>query len=459
MSRQFGFNNSSWFDNVFFNKRGGDYVYSLTDVGLGEFVSVFNGAYSEANMMFLFQTIPEFFFPVNAIAGRVKQGIYKLVDKEGKEVSNKLWDKMLAGPNWQYSFDDFIWHAVADRLITGNRYGYAYVPSTMKVKHDNIQALWLLPPHYVFPHLLMPRPSYLVTLSAAEYIEYYQYNGGDSMSQIPTQYVTHDIYMKMGDATDIITGKGISPFKAGEYPLSNICAVYKARNAIFVKGGPMGAIVSAARDDGGTVAWTPLQKEEVISDMNSRYGFGAGKSPFAVTNQPFNYIKMGATIDELKPFQETEASASALCGILGIPVALMPKAAEAKFSNLDIAERNLYENVIFAEAESICKFLTKLGRFDELELSISVSFDHISCLQDDAQKFAMAYKANADASIELYDGGHITQNELRESIGKIAIDGGDVYKDQSLDSGADAAKKSIAKLFGIKKQSTYNNGT
>lgn len=475
MSR-FSFGNpSSWFNNVFFAERGGDFIYSLTNPGLPDFKSVFNDGYSEANMMLLFQIIPEFFFPVNAIAGRVKQGDYKLIDKDGKVVTdNNLWNKMLNdGPNWQYSFDDFIWHAVADRLVTGNRYGYAYTPSTLKLKHANIEALWLLPPHYTYPHMNPVRPSYLTTTKASEYVQYYQYTGGgDTMSQIPTDRVIHDIWMKMGDASDIITGKGISPFKAGEKPMSNIAAGYVARNAIFVKGGPMGAIVSAARDDAGTVAWTPEQKEEVIKDINTRYGFGAGQSPFAVTNQPLDYIKMGSTIKELEPFRENEASAAALCGIVGVPVALMPKGTDAKYSNLDISERNLYENVIFAEAESICKFLQRLGRFDELGYTIVVSFDHVTCLQDDALKFAQAYKSKVDASMQLYKDGLITYNEMRVDIGKEPIDGGDKYREEMEASNnpeegsteqdqeqGDSVKKGRVIKHNIKKLNCFNNGT
>lgn len=457
-------NPSSWFDNFYFAQKGKDYYYSITDPNLGTLLSAFNGGYSEANMMVLLQSVPELFFPVNAIASRVKNGIYKLIDAKGEEVTdNKLWNKILQGPNWQYSFSDFIWHAVAYKLVTGNRYGYAYVPSTMKIKHANIQALWLLPSHYVSIKMKLPRPSYLTTLAASDYIDSYTYFGGDIMDQALTpENVVHEIYMKMGDASDIITGKGISPFKAAEYPLSNILAVYSARNVIYVKRGPLGAIVSAAKDAAGTVSFTPTQKRDVIADLTAKYGLGRNQSPFAVTNQPIDYKRFGSTIQELEPFKETEASAAAIAGCIGVPMSLLPKGQDAKFSNLDISERNLYENVIFAEGDDFCQFLTKLGRFEEIGCRVVVSYEHVSALQDDKLKNAQAFSANATAAMNLQKGGYITENELRARIDMEAIEGGDDFAETPPVPGTPAKQKKGIKLFGIKqkfkKQNCFSDG-
>ena len=475
MSKLFGF---SWSD-FFYSQQGANHVYTLSDPKLGDLLSVFSGGYSEANMMKLVQVMPEFMFAVNAVAGRMKGGIFSLQDKDGNEVTdNKLWNKIKdIGPNWQYSLSEFIWHAVAHRLVTGNRYGYSYCAGATigtKPKHSNIEAIWLIPPHYTDVVIKNPCPSYLTTLSAKEYIERYDYTGGENVvTKISPEYITHDIYMKMGDATDIVRGKGISPFRAGEYPLSNLTAVYAARNVIYVKRGPLGAIVSAATDSNGSVALTPDEKTEVVNDLMARHGFGRNQSPLAVTNQSVRYEKFGSTISELEPFKETEASAAALCGIIGIPVSLMPKNGEAKFANLDIAERNLYENVIYPESESLCDFLTKAGHFNEIGCKVVVSYDHVSCLQDDALKFAQASKTQAEASTILWNGGHITQNELRQDCGKEPIDGGDVYVSEwrivnvepSADplltpeppTEGDKAKKGVIKLYGKKFKRSKKN--
>jgi hypothetical protein len=432
MGKSFGFNPSSWFNNVFFRKEGENYVYKLTDPNLGDLVSVFNGGYSESNMMKLVQIMPELMFICNGVAQRVKNGVYKLVaDKDGSVVEDdELWNKMVSeGPNWQFKFDEFIWHAVMHRFATGNRYGYSYCRGAtmgVKPKHNTIEGIWLIPPHYMAIFMKNPRPSYLTTTTVSEYVDHYHYTG-DTMGDILPDFITHDVYMKMGDTTDIVTGKGVSPFKAAEYPLSNLTAVYSARNVIYVKRGPLGAIVSAAKDAGGSVALGPDEKQEVIDDLQTRFGLGKNQSPFAFTAQPLDFKTFGSTIKDLEPFKETEADTAAICGIIGFPTSLMPKSGESKFSNLDIAERNLYENIIFAEAESICKFLTAVGHFKEVGCHVEVSFDRISALQDDALKNAQALSYNTEASIALFNGGFITENELREHVGREAVDGGDDY--------------------------------
>ena len=442
MAKQFGFNPSSFFSNIFYFQQGKENVYLLTDPNLGNMLSVFTGGYSESNMMVLAQSLPELHFVVNAVASRVKNGKYKLVDDTtGEEITdNKLWNKIKKQPNWQYTFDEFIWHAVFDRLVTGNRYGFSYCSGmTMGVKptHKNIEALWLIPPHYTFIVPKTPRPSYLTTLTADEYIQHFHYTGGDSMMDIIPQYITHDIYMKVGDATDIVTCKGVSPFKAAEYPLSNLVAVYSARNVIYVKRGALGMMVSKKSDMGGNIALTPEEKKEAQKDMQERYGVTGNKNPVGITSQPLDYIKMGASIQELEPFKETEASCAALCGIIQVPIALMPKGSDAKFLNLDIAERNIYENVIFAEAESICAFFTKMGHFADIKAHVEVSFDHISALQDDALKFAQAALATGQAAIELVNAGMITVNEGREMIDREAVQGGDEFSEDEWEPDVD----------------------
>ncbi len=433
MSTKSRFSLSNWL-NSFFSKEGSNFVYSLVDTSLaGGLSSVFNGAYNEMNMVKLFETIPEFMFVVNAVASRVKNGVYILVkDSDGTEVTdNKLWNQMVKeGPNWQYKFDEFVWHAVVNRLITGNRYGYSYCPGVttgVAPKHSNIKQVRLLAPQFVMIMLKNPRPALIMTTKAGDYVDHYTCNDGDLNGPISPEYVVHDLYMSMGNIREKVTGKGISPFIAGEYPLSNLVAVYSARNVIYVKRGPGGMIVAATSDKGGAVALAPHEKEEVIEDMTRKYGGGAGQTPFAISSYPIDFKKTGATIAELEPFKETEASAAALCGLVGCPTSLMPKAGEAKFANLDISERNFYENTIFAEAESICKFLTAIGHFGEVGCHVVVSFDHISALQDDALKSAQAFSYNVEGAESAFAGGHITENEYRSIIGHEPVEGGDNY--------------------------------
>ncbi len=436
-----GWNPSSWFSDIFFREEGGNYVYSLTDPLLGTIGGNGNN-YSESRMMQLFESVAEFYFPVNGVAKRVQNGEYLLVNKDNEEVTdNALWNQWVnEGPNWKTKFEEFKWTAVVHQLVTGNRYGFQYCPGMvdfangglgterlLKVKHKNIAAVHLLPPHYVFPMPLNPRPSYLTVTDAMQYINYFHYTGGDLLGQITPQFIVHEMINFMGDMADIVQWKGRSPFRAALKNLDNLQAVYEARNKNYRDGGPRGMWVNKTSDAGGNAPLSPIARKEVEQDMMKGYGIGRGQNMFGFTNQPLQFFKTGSNIAELEPFKETEQDAATLAGIMQFPMALLP-GVQSKFSNLDIAERNVYENVIFSEADSLCNFFTKLGKFDELGFKVKVNFDNVTCLQDDALKFAQAFEANAMTALAMYQAKIITLNQLLEHIGKEAIEGGDVYE-------------------------------
>jgi len=418
------YSHSSYFDNVDYSREQGSHVYTLT--GNSNALDAIVGAYSETNLMVLLTEIPELFSIVDGIASRVKNGNYMLVDAEGNEVlDNKLWNKITAGPNWQYDFKSFIYHSVIYLYITGNRYAYSFIPSLLKPKHENIQALWMLPSHYVNINMRKQLPSFLTTTKKTEYIESYDYTGDGPLNSISPELVTHQVSLKLGNSSDILTGKGVSVFKAASYPLANIVATYLARGKIFIQGGPLGAIVSKKSDDAGTVAITPQEREKLERDVYSRYGLGKRQKPYAISDVPVEYIKFGDGIKDLMPYEETLADTVAIAGVAGYPMALIPKAAENKQTNLDTAMRDFYVDVIIPESESVCDMLTKAGRFYELGYKVICKFEDIPSLQDDALKQAQAYNTNATAAMQLYTQGHITQNQLLERLNMETITGGD----------------------------------
>ncbi len=426
---------SSYFDNVYYNETVVDgktnYTYTLTNIDMVDALSAVSGAYSESNMIKLFEEIPELFAIVKAIADRVSAGEYCLVDKDGNEVTNNaVWNKLGENPNWQFDLQALIWHAVAYYLLTGNIYAFTYVPGTMKVRHQNIVAVWLLPSHYVTIRHHLQLPSYLTTTKPSEYIEYYNYTGGGAMQQIAPEYVTHRIAVKMGNANDLITGKGVSVFKAARYPLANIVAAYKARGKIYFEGGPRGIIISSKQDGvGSNMSLMPDEREQAEKDINGNYGTGAGQRMHRISDLPLNYLKIGSDISDLKPFDEILYDTVALAGVAGVPMALMPKVAENKQSNLDTAMRDFYIDTVIPTSQIMAEMLTKAFHLDEVGLKLKVEFDDIPALQEDAQKQSMAYKNNVDAATILYNGGQITLNQLLRKVGEEEVHGGDVYID------------------------------
>ena len=318
-----GFNFSiGWGNKVRYKKDSADnHIYTLTDANLGNFLSCFDGQYSEKNMIELFENIPEIFAPINAIADRVTKGIWELV-KEGTEdvvTNNNQWNKIKSNPNWKQSFNKFIYNTVVYKYICGNYYFYKYIPENFKNKFENIVSLWLLPPQHTKTKLKTNRTKYYYTTQIQDFVEYYVVKIEDYEQNIYPEYVLHEGYIDI----DGNTLKGISPLKAAEYPISNLIAVYKARNTIYNKRGALGAIVNKNTDASGSVALTTKDKKELRDEFNNDFGVTNGKDPIAITSIPIDFVRFGMSIQELMPFEETFADTAAIYSILGVPRSLI----------------------------------------------------------------------------------------------------------------------------------------
>lgn len=405
------------------------YSYSLTDQNVSGALNALRGVYSEASLMALFMEIPEFFSIVKMIADRVSAGEYYLADKDGNEVTdNKLWNTIRARPNWQVNLVSFIWMAVVFKYCTGNRYVYRYIPQGMKVRHDNIVSLWVLSSQFVNIKMLANRPNLLFTMKPADYIQHYDYSAIGQVMNIMPENIVHQFTCKLGNGTDLTSGKGSSIFRAAEYPLANLAAVYMARGKIYLEGGPRGLIISGKQDAvGSRMPLMPDEREQAEAQLFGKYGFGDGQRLMKLVDQPLDYVKVGSGIDELRPFEETLANTVALAGIAGVPMALIPKSSENKQTNLDVATRDFYYDTIIPEALDVCEMLTMAGLFGEIGLRVMVEFDDVPALQDDNLKESQAFKTNVEAATTLYNQGHITQNQLLDRIGLDEVDGGDDY--------------------------------
>lgn len=412
--------------------KAGNYIYKLTDHDLGEFRSCFKGGYSEANMITLFESIPEVFAPIDVIASRVVNGIFQLKKIKTDEVvyDNKKWNKLTTQPNWRMTWQRFIYNAVVYKLTAGNRYFYAYVPSVLKKKLDNISALWLLPPQYTEPHLRGDRPKFFAATSVNDLVDYYNFQWWGDTDQIPAELVYHDPCLQLGyDQSNPLKGKG--PLLADEYPMSNLIGVYQARNVIFFKKGMLGYLVNKKEDESGTVALTKPEKQALRDEVNGTYGVTGGRDLMGITDVPVDFVRVAMSIEELQPFDETFASAAAIYGTLQVPRSFIPTKEGVTFNNGASDERKLYQDVVIKEAKEIAQILTTLLGLEQEGLYADVSFDHIEVLQEDKKLKAEVDKLTAERAVMLYEKGHITKNMLLVTIGLEEIPGGDTYINQS----------------------------
>lgn len=427
---------------------------ALTEKELGEFQSVLTGGHAEANMITLFKSIPEVFAPVDTIAAAVCSCEWQLRRIEDDEVvyDNQYWNRIYERPNWKQDFSKLIYNAVVYKYVTGNRYFYAYVPDTMTIKLANVVNLWSLPPQYTEPVLRNERTNFLQATAASELLRYYDFNCGRDRLKIHPDYVVHDTYLDI-DFDDLGCSilKGISPFKACEMPMSNLMAVYKARNVIYVKRGALGFIVSRKSDASGMQALTKTEKEDLVKDYQDAYGLDGKKSTVAITSMPVDFIKVAMSIAELEPFKETEASSDAIYAVLRVPRELKPRSEGSTYENQKTAKRTLYTNVAIPEAVQIAVILSDLLKLSEIGYYLYPCFDKVDDLQENKkEKSDVDWRNNETLRVRFLH-GIITLNEWIVAAGYTPITGVPIYEKRmfQMDEAEMAIVKAVISLKSV----------
>lgn len=428
----------------------GNHFYKLTNHDLGIYQSCLSGGYSEANMITLFETIPEVFAPIDIIASRVQNGIFQLKRFDTDEVvyDNKKWNQLTARPNWRQTWESFIYAAVVYKYVCGNRYFYSYLPSTLIKKLDNITSLWLLPPQYTEPKIKSNRPTIFTATSTSDVVEYYKVSIPGESDNIMPELVYHDTFIHFSLGNNCL--KGIGPLRSDEMPISNLIAVYQARNAIYVKRGALGFIVSKKSDADGPVPLTPDEKDNLRQEMQSNYGVTGGRDVVGLTDVPVDFVRIAMSIEELQPFEETYASAAAIYGSLGVPRSFIPTKDGPTYTNGPADERKLYQDVVIKNGKEICQILNKVLGLDAIGCYADVSYDHVDVLQDDKKAKADVDKVRSETAILQYEKGLITKNQLLVAIGQESVTGGDVYITDTKNPDPMAIKLGVGGLQGLK---------
>lgn len=445
--------------NISWNSEKRESYYSSQD--LGKFVSCLVGGYSEENMIKLFMSIPEVFSPIDTIASAVCSANWELRRISDDEVvsNNSDWNALFERPNWKQDWRKLIYNAVVYKYTTGNRFIYTYIPESLAVKMKNIVNLFVLPSQYTAIKIKTERPNFLVAQSSNDLIEYYDFSAGRDRAKIKPDYVIHEAFIDVkSDSLDADIVRGVSPLASCEYPMSNIMAVYEARNVIYVKRGSLGFMVSKVNDGTGLVALTPAEKKEALEDYANTYGLNRKKNLVGISRFPLEFIKTAMSISELEPFKETDASSDALYAALRVPRELKPRPEGATYENQQKAERRLYTHVAIPEANQLAALIGCACKLKELGLYLYPSFEHIEALQDDKKlESEVGWKNNETLRVRFLN-GVITLNMWIVEAGYEAVTGVPLYDKRIFQM--DENERAIIQAF-IKagaNQNANNNG-
>jgi len=405
--------------------------YKSTMYDVDRYLAAFNSIYAAKNFITLFHSISELQFPVVEIAKRVLKAEFRLKSYDTDSIiwDNKQINKFLTQPNELQGFKDFITQLIIYLLIVGDAHIYSAVPSTL--------ASWerwkACDNYYVLPSdCIEPQYPFDVKLFANtpkdQIIKSYKLISGMGNRDFEPNNVLH--FKETNLLFDHWYLRGRSKLTALEYPLSNLCAVYEARNVIYVKRGALGAIVSNKTDNAGTVALSKKEKESLQKNFNENYGLEKEKGQFVLSDVPVSFVKFGMSITELEPFDETLADAVAIAGAFGMPAILIPRKDMSTYANMDTAEKSFYTNTVIPLTE---KILEQINRFLGLNqgpggMYIDADFSKVEVLQDNKKDEATTDNLKTTTALLKYNQGLITFNMMLVQCGEEKLTtGGDYY--------------------------------
>jgi len=395
------------------------------------FMECFHPATCHRNYAFMFHNIAEIQFPIKYIAERAANAQFVLRKSSDDTI---VWadsvrgmrDRYVAGivekgllqsPNPYMTFREFVMNSIINKLLFGNGYIYAYTDK-------NEGRLWeTCNTFYVLPSLAVSLEQNNKTVVGNLEGVRYRYSDGGMIRIIPADLMYHTKDMPTFTSTRNGQLMGRSRLDAQKYPVSNIIAVYEARNAIYVKRGALGLIVNQKKDADGTMSMTSGEKDAILQDFQSTYGVVGDKMPVAISQVPVSFVPIGMSIAALQPFEECLLDAAAIAGAYGVDSNLIPRKDNPTFSNLNTAELNVYNSVVMPEVKSwLDGFNRFLGLYDA-GYYIDALWDDIAILQDNAQRKENAKASTSNRCEKEFKAGIITLNDWRAAIGRERLEG------------------------------------
>lgn len=392
---------------------------------------------ADSNYLTLFQTVPEVFFPIDFIARRIAGAHFEIRKYSDDSIvycsnrgsrANRL-NAILTAPNCLQRFREFVYQHHVYKLATGNAFVRAAMADSFQTmnKWEYCNNFWSIPSNWM---KVIPANTTIPLFGIAnleELVKHYELcRNGDTLQIVPTYQVWHD---RDGNAEFMATVtsnflKSESRLKAAHKAISNLIAVYEARNVIYVKRGALGFIV-AKKDGGalGTQAMKPEEKDDLVQDLNGRWGFGDGKMPMGVTDVPIEFIRLNLSISELQPFEETLLDAITIAGLYGIPDVLVPRKDHSTFSNQAVAEKSAYCGTVIPMANQFCEDLTLFLGLDKSGYYVSCNFDDVDCLQVGLKEAEEVKKLVNDRCLMQFNCGLITYNDWRAQIHESSLEG------------------------------------
>ena len=380
-----------------------------------------------SNYLTLFSTIPEVFFPIDYIASRIAGANFQLKKTKDDSIvwANKRMNGILSRPNCLMRWKELIYQHHIYKLCTGNSFIRAAMPDVFSTaeKWRYCDYYWVLPSDKTIVEPVYGNIPLFGIAQTEDIIRSYRLEyGWNGSLEIPPYQIWHDRDGSAEFYSGAMFLKSKSRLASQNKPMSNLIAVYEARNVIYVKRGGLGFIVSKKTDATGSIALTDDEKEQLLKQNFEKYGVRKGQVPYGISDADIDFVRTNLSIAELQPFEETLADAINIAGAYGIPAVLVPRKDQSTFSNQATAEKSVYCSTVIPMAKQFCKDFTAFLGLEGGGYYLDCDFSDVDCLQE-GLKESEDVKTNINKRCrEQFSCGLITLNDWRAQIGESMIE-------------------------------------
>lgn len=380
-----------------------------------------------SNYLTLFSTIPEVFFPIDYIASRIAGANFQLKKTKDDSIvwANKRMNGILSRPNCLMRWKELIYQHHIYKLCTGNSFIRAAMPDVFSTaeKWRYCDNYWVLPSDKTIVEPVYGNMPLFGIAQTEDIIRSYRLEyGWNGSLEIPPYQIWHDRDGSAEFYSGAMFLKSKSRLASQNKPMSNLIAVYEARNVIYVKRGGLGFIVSKKTDATGSIALTDDEKEQLLKQNFEKYGVRKGQVPYGISDADIDFVRTNLSIAELQPFEETLADAINIAGAYGIPAVLVPRKDQSTFSNQATAEKSVYCSTVIPMAKQFCKDFTAFLGLEGGGYYLDCDFSDVDCLQE-GLKESEDVKTNINKRCrEQFSCGLITLNDWRAQIGESMIE-------------------------------------
>lgn len=337
-------------------------------------------------------------------AEMLNNGKWVHVDKDGKELENSEYVKLLNNPNPIQGKHDFLAQISINYDVLAN----SFISKLQAFKDSVPKALYVLPSQNIE---VIPTGKVYKQLDLKKIIDRYELiiSGQSDREKFEVDEVIH---IKQPDNGVLVGQPKIDTLRV---PLSNLDGALQARNVLINSRGAIGIL--SYKEAKHLVGLSPEDKEQAEKKLIDTYGTKRGQRRIQISNVPVEYHQMALKVAELMLFEEEERNFQTIIDAFGQHRDLFSNTKGSTFNNVDASERKVYRNNIIPRGNLIANNLTN-GLFTPEMISrgekLKLSFDHLDILKESKLEENQAAKIKAEtlaALNELLETGAINQDE------------------------------------------------